>query len=368
MIENRTLRKTESTVEEELSLKQLILTITQWWHYLISKWWLILIVSAIGALLGFLYAYNKKPVYTAQTTFVLEEGDGGGGLGGMAGLASVVGIDLGGGGGGIFQGDNILELYRSRTMIQETLLTPDTLNGKRQLLIDRYIHLKGLREKWAKNPELANIHFNTSPEKFSRAQDSIIGSAVKDINSNFLDVIRPDKKLSIISVQVKSTDEAFSKAFSDNIVNKVNQFYTETKTKKSADNLNILQNQADSVRRVMNYSVGGAASAIDANPNANPAFQRLLVPSQRKQIDVQASVAVYQEIMKNLELAKITVRREKPLIQVIDRPIFPLEKIKTGKLISLILGGLIGGILIVVILIVRRVIKINLQPATAVTI
>ncbi len=57
----------------------------------------------IGGALGLAFALFKDPVYTATSTFVLEEGGSSASLGQYAGLASMVGVDLGGNGGGIFQ-------------------------------------------------------------------------------------------------------------------------------------------------------------------------------------------------------------------------------------------------------------------------
>lgn len=339
-----------------ISLKELILKLKDWWFYLWSKWLIILIAGIIGGAFGLTYAIIKKPTYTAETTFVLEEGESGGGLGQYSGIASMIGVDLGGGGGGIFKGDNILELYKSRRMIQETLLAKDTFNGEQQLLIERYIEFNNLGEAWAENPKLKNLNFNHS-EKFTRTQDSVIGKFAEAINKGALSVSKPDKKLSIISVKVSSADELFAKSFADNIVNKVNAFYISTKTKKSSENLAILQSQADSVKSVLNTSIGGVADAVDANPNLNPAFQRLRVSSQRKQVDVQASSGVYQEIIKNLELAKISFRNDKPLIQVIDEPVFPLKIDKLGKAKGIVLGGFIFGFLCMIYLIIKKILK-----------
>lgn len=342
--------------DDEISLKEIMLKLQEWRKYLLRKWKFILISVIIGSTLGLGYSLIKKPIYIAETTFVLEDGEGGGGLGQYAGIASIMGIDLGGGGGGIFKGDNILELYKSRRMIQDALLTIDTFNGKQQSLIDRYIEFNKLREGWEKNPSLKNLNFD-HPEKFNRTQDSIIGKFVDVINSGTLEVAKPDKKLSIIQVAVKSEDELFAKSFGENIVNKVNNFYVTTKTKKSIENLAILQNQSDSVRRVLNASIGGVAAAVDANPNLNPAFQTLRVSSQKKQIDVQANGSIYQEIVKNLEMAKISLRNDKPLIQVIDKPVFPLKMERLGKLKGIVLGGIIFGFLVCLFFIGKKILK-----------
>jgi len=159
----------ESTNNDETSLKELILKLKEWYNYLLSKWITILLAGIIGGILGFTYAYFKKPIYTAETTFVLEEGDKASGLGQYAGLANMVGIDLGGGSGGVFQGDNILELYKSRKMIQETLLRQDTFNGKKEFLIDRYIEFNHLKNNWKDKQELEKITFNANFKKYTRS-------------------------------------------------------------------------------------------------------------------------------------------------------------------------------------------------------
>ncbi|MBD3749621.1 MAG: lipopolysaccharide biosynthesis protein [Sphingobacteriales bacterium] len=349
-----------NSTDDEISLKELILKIKEWYQYLLSKWKIILIAGVIGGALGLTYTFLKKPVYTAETTFVLEDGDSGGGIGAYAGIASMVGLDLGGGGGGIFQGDNILELYKSRRMIQKTLLSKDTFNGKTELLINRYIEFNHLKEKWAKKPETQNLKFTDDASPFNRTQDSVMGKLVDDFNKNYLEVTKPDKQLSIISVKFKSKDELFAKAFTDHIVKTVNDFYVQTKTKKSAQNLAILQHQADSIKNVLNTSIAGVASAVDANPNSNPAFQILRVPSQRKQLDVQANGAAYQEILKNLEIAKVSLRKDQPLIQVIDEPVLPLKKDSISKIISTIVGFSLSCFFIILYILLKLYLKRNI--------
>jgi len=119
----------------------------------------------------------------------------------------------------------------------------------------------------------------------------------------------------------------------------------------------VLQRQADSVRLILNSSLNGVASAIDAAPNANPLMSTLRVASQKRQIDVQANSAIYSEIVKNLELAKISFRQEMPLIQVIDKPVLPLTIDKTNKLKGALMGIIIGAFIAVVILVSKKVLK-----------
>ncbi|MGI4021471.1 MAG: Wzz/FepE/Etk N-terminal domain-containing protein [Janthinobacterium lividum] len=343
---------------EEVSIREVVLKFKSGWRYLKSKWLTIFLAGVIGGLLGLTYAYFKKPIYTATSTFVLEDNKGGG-LGQYAGLASLAGIDIGGGGAsGIFQGDNIIALYKSRLMIEKALLSSVSINGKKQLLIDRYIDFKKLRDKWKEKDHTKTISFSGNPEKFNRYQDSIISDLVEKFNKSFLNVEKPDKKLNILKVDVATYDELFSKEFNIKLVETVNNFYTETKTKKTAQNVRILQRQADSVKRVLNSSISGVASAIDAAPNANPALITLRVPSQRKQIDVQANTAIYSEIVKNLEVSKLSLRQETPLIQVIDKPILPLSVDHLTKVKGIIIGAFLFSLLTILFIFLKEIFKI----------
>ena len=59
-------------------------------------------------------------------------------------------------------------------------------------------------------------------------------------------------------------------------------------------------------------------------------------------MEVQLLSTMYGEIVKNLELSKTMSAYNEPLIQIIDRPRFPLEKKKSSKLLSMVMGGFLG--------------------------
>ncbi|HKG08903.1 MAG TPA: hypothetical protein VKB19_20700 [Pedobacter sp.] len=350
----------DKQIYPQTTLKEVVNTLQSISAYIKSKWKFVLIFMLTGAVLGLAYSKFKKPTYTAILTFVLDEGEGmGGALGQFSGLASMVGLDIGGGsGGGIFKGDNIMELYKSRTMMVKTLLTP--LNEK-ELLIDRYIAFNDLRKKWAETPSLKNINFKIPQEQFTVQHDSILTAVVRHINKSMLEVLKPDKKLNIIKVEVEAKDEMFAKRLSEVLVAEVNKFYSDTRTKNSTENLKILQKQTDSVKNELRAAITGTAAATDANPNINPARQVLKVPSQNRQIDVKANTAILEELVKNLEISKVSSRNNRPLIQTIDIPVLPLTKNHIGLVLGLILGTVIGGILATIILFAKFVFRLLLK-------
>jgi len=340
---------------EAISVADVITKIKSGTRYIKSKWRIVLIVSLLGAISGLCFAIFKKTTYTATCTFVLEDTkSGGGSLSQISGLASLAGLNLGGdGGGGIFEGDNILELYKSRIMIENSLLDTGIFDGKKQLLVYRLLDQYKKRRK-LKDGRTEYVTFGGNPDNFSRKQDSVITNLTEFINKKILKVTKPDKKLNIIKVEVTSEDELFSKFFTDKMVENVNNFYTETKVKKQSRTVHILQRQADSVKIVLENSMHGVASAMDAAPNANPLMSTLRLSSQKKQIDVGSSSAIYAEVVKNLELEKITLLQQMPLIQIIDKPVLPLAKETITKLVGVIAGTIAGLFLILLILVIRR--------------
>jgi hypothetical protein len=345
---------------DEISLKELIQKGKDLYHYLLSQWKIILMAGLIGAIIGLTYSFVKKPVYTATLSFALEdEKGGGGGLGGALGLASSLGLDMGGGGGSIFTGANLTQLFKSRAMVEKTLLTPITTKDKVISLAEMYIEINGWREKWKDNLKLETIEFqpNAEREKFSRAQDSILGKIYEKLSEGGLSVTQKDKKIGIITIDVVTTNELFSKYFAEALVKKVSDFYVSTKSKKARINMDILERQTDSIRGELNGAITGVAVANDNTFNLNPALNVRRAPSARRQVDVQANTAILTELVKQSEMAKVTLRKETPLIQVIDRPILPLKKERLGKVKGFILGGFLVGILAVFFLISRRFLK-----------
>lgn len=328
---------------ESMSFKELILKVKEYYKELYSKKMRILLVGFVGSVLGVSYSIIKKPVYTAELSFALEDDKSMKGLGGYASIAGQFGIDLGmADGGGAFSGDNLLELMKSRSMTEKALLTGVEFQGKKMSLADLYIDFNHLKNGW-KTRALKNVTFPIAGNlnDLSYIQDSLlIDFHGKLIKKNLL-VDKIDKKLSIIVVKTSTTNELFSKFYTEALVKNVADFYIETKTKKALENLAILQYQTDSVRKKLNQSISGVATSADLNPNPNSALQILRAPSQKRTVDVQANQAILTELVKNLEISKISLRKETPLIQIIDRPILPLYVVKFGK----IKGAVVGFIL-----------------------
>jgi len=353
-------------ISDEISLKELIQKLGEWFKYLLSKWLVIVFCAMVGGGIGLLYAFVTKPEYKAVVTFALEDDkQGGGGLSGALGLASSLGIDLGNSAGGAFSGANLIELMKSRKMVQKTLLSAYYINNNQVVLANQLLAITKLDKALASKSAIYkdfSFPLNAKQEDFSILQDSVLFLLYdKLFENNILSVSQKDKKISIITLEVNSTNELFSKAFAENLVTNVSEFYVETKSKKAKNNVAILQRQADSIRNELNLAITGVAVTSDNTFNLNPALNVNRIPSTKKQIDVQANTAILTQLVTNLEMAKVTLLRETPLIQLIDRPTLPLKKDKPSKAKFILMGGILAGFLIVLYLIVRKLLKQVMQ-------
>lgn len=345
----------------EISLRELLIKLGEWWRFLLGKWLIICICGIVGAGLGLTLALIKKKSYVAELTFVMEDSKSGS-LSAYAGLASQFGIDLGGGSGdiGVFSGENMQGFLKTRLMVERTLLSPVTVNGKQITLADLYIDFNKLQNKWKDKP-IAGLHFpyKLDRKQFTLQQDSVLNTIQENIVKYNLEVAKPDKALSFVSVKVTSGHELFSKVFTETLVNKAIDFYVDTKTKRSKANVDKLQATADSLEVLLNnksYSL-----AVTQDMNVNPIRQVSNVGTQKQAREKLMLETMYTEVVKNLEISKMSMAQETPLIQIVDSPILPLKIEKLGKLKALLIGGILAGFLCLAWLIGRRILREVMQ-------
>ena len=343
-------------IEESISISFIVDSIKDWISFIFSKRKIIIRGTIIIMILIISYNYIKSPVHYARTTFVLDNDTSSGSMGDLSSLASLAGINASSfiEASSLFQIDNIQELYRSSSMLKNTLLSSAKINDKEILIIERFAKAEKLINKWRK---LGINLEDFKNKKLSRLQDSLIKESIKLIKKEYLLVDKPSRKTTILEIGFNHKDELLAKSFNENLVSIVNKFYFDTKTLKTGANLEILKKQSDSVKNVLNESILVLAEKDQNIPNLNALDKVSMVPYQKAMIDVQANSAIYGEIVKQLELAKVTHRNNMPLIQIIDKPILPLENSRWKLVKTFFLSFIIGVSSIILGLSFKRIIN-----------
>lgn len=343
--------------KQEVTLKDVARKLRQGFLYLRSKWLLITAFIIAGAVIGVLYAKLSKPKYTASLSFILSNNSGG--TSALAGFAGQFGLNLDASSSDVFSGDNIISLMTSRSMVQQALMK--MVPEANETLMNLFVKDAGLDKSWDKNARTKKAYpFPADSSKLSYVQDSLLRTAYEIIKDRYLDVSRPDKSQSIYVVATTSKNELFANYLTKYLVNVTSKFYIDTKTSVAKNNLDMLQNEADSLGRVLSSSISKGAAVYDYTFNLNPALQSQRAPAQESQLRTSALGTAYGEVMRNLELAKINLLKETPLYQVIDEPHLPLEAKKPSTLMSLIFGALLAGFIIIMYLLIRKLIAVYL--------
>ena len=287
---------------------------------------LMLLIGCIGGVLGLGYSLFKHTKYNAEITFLVEENKAGGGL--LSSLGSQIGIDvssMAGAGNSVISGDNMLELLKSKTMMQECLLTPFQKDSS-YLLVDRYVDVYNLRDKWANDDKVGvQIHFG-DPKVSPRLKDSLLNVIIKRIYKKEFSVAKPDKKLGFFKVSVSTNDELLSVYLSERIIKIATDFYVNNKTSRLKNNVARLEHRTDSIGTLLNNRTYSAVNDMRLMLNLNPADISAQGSSEISQRDKIVLSTVYAELIKNLEITKTALVQETPTIQITDKPIIPLEK------------------------------------------
>lgn len=313
-----------------------------------SKLNLLGLLIILGGALGLVYYFITSPKYQATATFIVEEKSTGSGLAGMAGQLGFDISNLTGGNAGLFDGDNILEIIKSRSIIESVLLSKinvsDSANFK--TLADLYYEISGLKNKLkGKSNDLANLNFSSinKGDAHTILQDSVLFMMIEKINKDNLIVQRTNKKGSIISIITNSTNPLFSKLFSERLLNETSEMYIKIKVGNLSSNITRLQNKADSLQALLNRT--SYQSAALNTFDANEAYKSSAVPEEMSQRDKLVLNTLYAEVVKNVEILRISLINQKPIIQVLDLPKFPLVNQQKSFLI-IELFGIITGFLI----------------------
>ncbi|CAN5495659.1 hypothetical protein BH11BAC3_BH11BAC3_01100 [soil metagenome] len=318
--------------------------------YLAKKWWLFLIVGIIMGVAGIFYATQQGAKYQSRLTFALD--DGSEGISGALSLAAQFGLNIGNS-TNIFAGDNVIEILRSRRIVEKVLLSVDTFNNKPYTLIE---YLQEIEK--APNSKTIKAHFPPGQPKssFSSLQDSVLYNTYLAFLNNFITAGKPDRKLSIYEVNVTLKDPTLTKIFTDRLVSETNDLYIEISSSKAKKTLEVLEERVNSMKGNLGASISSRATTQDAN--LNPAFAGSQVPVLRQQANIQAYGGAYGELFKNLEMARFQYLNKIPLMQIIDPAAYPMKKIKMGKLKTGIIFSIISCLLLIFIFWLKRLWKL----------
>jgi hypothetical protein len=317
-------------------------------NFLLKKWVVFCIVGIVSGFVGIIYASHQKTRYESSLTFALDEGENATST--ELGVISQLGLDAHVG-NEVFAGDNILQILKSRRILESVFLSVDTFENKPYTLAEYFFE----NEVGNEYDKTVNFPVGISKEQFSYHQDSILYDMVQKMQENYLTASKsPDLRLEIYEVHVTSGNEQFSKIFTERLVEDANKFYIESATKKASQNIEILENRIVQVKNNIGANIATKANTQDNN--INPDVAAAQVSALSLQENIKAYSASYSELYKSLEMARFQYLKTRPLIQIVDSVHYPLKAIRLKKTAAAIWFFYIGEFVLMLILLAYKLI------------
>ena len=338
--------------KDDVSLKEIINSIQSFGAELIKFWWVLLFGGLLGAAYLGYKAYKTDPIYIATLTFMLNEDTGAPINAALSGILGRIG-----GTGGKYNLEKILELSRSRVILEKVLFAKTTIANKNDFIANHISELYKIK------PDTSNsiIKFNQpDPESFTKDQNSQLIKIYNYVTGpKGIIQASTNEKSGIMNLQVQSINEELSIVIADTLFAKLSQFYIDKSIEKELVTYNLLKRRVEQLYGQMNSQITSAVALDDKTLGVWQQSTKL--PQIRYDRDARISGLMYSEALKNLELADFSLKSKTPFIQLLDSPIAPLEVTKSSTKKNILFGGIIGIIMMSIIIILRKIIRVSLQ-------
>jgi hypothetical protein len=345
-------------IDDEITLKDIIVNAGIYFKEILKFWWVVgLLAIPIAIYFGY-KAYNDKPHYEAKLTYTLNDGSPGGGLSSLLG-------SFGLGGEGKLNMSQILEVAKSRTLTNKILFSTialDSLGGKNDFVANHIITLYGLHKIWEESsPSLKDFTFkNAQIEKFGplelAALKGIYGVLLKGVKDH-PPLYAPSftKESGILSIGANTLDEQLSIFITKRGFEEVRNYYFGAKTSSPDRSMKFVEAKKDSITGLLKAKQLQLARFNDSHRNlVDP---NLLTEKKMMETEIQKLTLMYGEVTKNFELADFSLASSKPQIEIVDEPIPPLDAKQLSLIIEFIKGGLIGFLIAVTLIILRKIFR-----------
>ncbi|MGI2109510.1 Wzz/FepE/Etk N-terminal domain-containing protein [Shewanella frigidimarina] len=298
---------------DEIDLRELFSVIWQ------GKW-LIIAITFIFAVGSVLFAINQPNIYKSEALLAPADSEqGGGGLAALAGqfggLASMAGINLGGG-GGVDKTQMAIEVMKSRqftsNFIQKHNILPDLIAAKKWNIADNTISYDGELYNNVDKTWLRIVKAPFRPEPSMQEAYKVFSKII---------TINAAKDTGMVTVSVEHLSPAVAHQWVNWLVQDINKEMKDRDVAEATRSTTFLKSQIE---------------------QTNIADIRSIL---YKLIEEQAKTIMFAEV------------RDEYVFKTIDPALIPEEKSKPKRALICVLGTMLGGMLGVMLVLIRYFVK-----------
>lgn len=328
--------------EKEIDLMKLLKLL---WD---NKWKLIKF-GALGFCAGVIIAFSIPKEYNTTVKMTPEGSSTSSSMGGMSALAGMAGINLNSGVDGI-----------------TSMIYPDIVKSTPFLLefVDIEVECDG--------EKMSFYHYTTeeqkqawwgtiisAPMKFVGLVIGLFSGDKKEGNAE-LNIFKPslqqkryisflhenigvstDKKTNILTIVVTTQDALISAIIADSLLSKLQIYMTDYKTSKIRKDLAVKQSMLDDAKQNYYNAEERLAEGLDYNRNITSEKGKVKINRLTNEMDLAFNV--YQQLAQQVELTKIQLQNETPIVTIIEPSSVATRATSPNKPLIAIMWAFLGG-------------------------
>ena len=153
-------------------------------------------------------------------------------------------------------------------------------------------------------------------------------------------MVTVDKKTQVISISVTSQNPYVSKAVSDAVIEKIQNYVTAYRTEKARKDMDYYLQLYDEAKADYYKAQQKYASYVDANQGV--VLQRVKTEQERLQNEMQLAFQLYNSCTQQLQMARAKVQQETPVCVIMEPPVLPIKASKPSKMMTLVVCIFLG--------------------------
>ena len=359
--------------EKELTLRDIVLIIKDYIREIKNHWKLIpLCILPIAAILLFLAIFSQ-PQYKSDVTFLVTK-DNDKSFGEIGSLLGNLGVK--GGAEEESALEKVLQLFRSRQIIQTTLFQNATVKGKVDYLSNHFIQEYGwlalineyksfgfLSPNWVREmEELRGFEFKHAKiDSFNRTENLAMKVLYERIVGNENAGIDPivssgiDEKSGIMRIGLQTISEDLTAETLLLMYDQLSQYYINKTIEKQLKIYEIAEFKRDSLNLELKVADRKLAEFEDGNRNL--VWVRGELERTKLQRKARILETLYASAIQQLELSDFALRQKTPYVQIIDPPARPILPEQKSKIMAIAIAILVGSFIAVFFICGRKALR-----------
>ena len=299
---------------------------------------IIIFITAIFMITGIVVALLSPLKYNSKTVFITQNQEMGSSS--LSGVASLVGINLG---GNSYGGEIPSTMYPQiiESVKFKRLLLNKIIDNKNNLTLENFIakhySIKEIQEQ--NNSELG---MTLNEEKYFKILTEILSVSV-DQKDGFISI-----NCEMPNAEYSAKVAKFSREILQNII-------IENKIETARQNLVFSEGQLLEKKEEFDDIYSKLAIFSDSNLNSVNSF--VLNEKNKLESEFQIISAVVEEISKQVEQAKLQLKKDTPVFSTIQEAIIPVKRSSPKRTQIVIIFGFIGFIVSVIFVLIKNPLK-----------